>query len=208
MLRTFLVCIGPGPGVASALDSYVLVKGMMTGKTMNRLYWITGLAGAGKTTIARALVDVLHSQSVSAVLLDGDELREAFAMTDLHSPEDRLRLANCYARLGRLLHVQGLNVVCATISPFPEVRQWLRANVPGYVEVYVRVSTTTLNQRDKKGLFSGADRRDIANVVGRDIPFVVPAAPDVVIDNEPGTSIDKHVQRILHCEVNPLCYSA
>ena len=107
---------------------------------MNRLFWITGLSGAGKTTIARALVGAMRDRQEPVVLLDGDELREAFSMTDCHEPADRLRLATCYARLAKLVTSQGINVVCATISPFPEVRQWLREHVPGYVEVFVRVS--------------------------------------------------------------------
>lgn len=166
---------------------------------MNRLFWVTGLAGAGKTTIAKALVESLRDRKSTAVLLDGDELREALAMTDRHGPTDRLHLARCYARLGRLLHSQGMNVVCATISPFPEVRQWLRHNVLGYIEVYIRASQATLMNRDQKGLYSGSARPGIINLVGHDIPFAEPVSPDCVIDNEPGTSVAEHVQAILRC---------
>ena len=166
---------------------------------MNRLFWITGLAGAGKTTIARALVESLKDRNSTAVLLDGDELREALSMTDCHGPADRLHLTTCYARLGRLLHSQGMNVVCATISPFPKVRQWLRDSVPGYIEIYVRASQVTLINRDQKGLYSSSDRPGIINLVGHDIPFEEPVSPDCVIDNEPGTLVADHVQSILHC---------
>lgn len=175
---------------------------------MNRLFWITGLAGAGKTTIARALVESLRDRQSAVVLLDGDELREVLSMTDCHGPADRLHLAKCYARLGRLLHSQGVNVVCATISPFPAVRHWLRNNVQGYIEVFIRASQDTLRNRDQKGLYSSSDRPGIINLVGHDIPFVEPVSPDCLIDNEPGTFVADHVQSILHCLGRSKCYSA
>ena len=165
---------------------------------MTRLFWITGLAGAGKTTLARALVGSIRNRHQPIVLLDGDELREAFSMTNHHELADRLRLANSYARIARLIHSQGISVVCATISPFPEVRQWLRDHVPGYVEIFVRVSRNTLTDRDQKGLYSSAATKGRVNLVGLDIPFLEPATPDVVIDNEPGTNMADHVRAIDH----------
>lgn len=175
---------------------------------MNRLFWVTGLAGAGKTTIAQALVARLREQACPTVLLDGDELREALGRTGQHAPADRLQLAQVYARLGRMFYMQGLNVVCATISPFPEVRQWLRDSIPGYVEIYVRVSPATLLQRDKKGLYSRAASGDQTNLVGQDIPFEEPRFPDLCIDNEPGTQVADHVAEILRMSSKPLRQSA
>jgi adenylylsulfate kinase len=175
---------------------------------MNRLYWITGLAGAGKTTVARALTAELRSRGEPVVLLDGDELREALGRTGSHSPADRLELATSYARLGRLFYAQGLNVVCATISPFPQVRQSLRESTPGYVEVYVRVSRATLMARDQKGLYSRAAAGNQPYLVGQDIPFVEPLSPDVCIDNEPGTLVSDHVTAILNLHYSPLRRSA
>lgn len=159
-----------------------------------RFFWLTGLAGAGKSTIAKELRDILIARGESVVLLDGDELREALQMTGRYSLEDREWLAWTYARLGSLIASQGLDVICATISPFPGVRVWLRKNVSGYVEVHVRTTTETVFQRDQKALYSRSSRGEIKNVVGHDIPFVAPESPEVVIDNEPGSSPAKHAQ--------------
>jgi cytidine diphosphoramidate kinase len=164
---------------------------------MSELFWITGLAGAGKTTIAKGLVKTLREGNVPVVLLDGDELRQVLSMTDQHDCDTRLKLANVYARLSALFCSQGVTTVCATISPFPEVRHWLRENVTGYREVFVRASDTTLIERDQKGLYRGDASLDTQHIVGKKIPFAPPTSPDVIIDNEPGTIISDHVRSIL-----------
>ncbi len=102
------------------------------------MFWITGLPASGKTTIATLLVSRLRGRHSHAVLLDGDVLREVFEHDLGYSLEDRRRCARRYARLGRMLAVQGVHVVTATISLFEDVRRWNRAHLHRYVEVYVR----------------------------------------------------------------------
>jgi adenylylsulfate kinase-like enzyme len=101
-----------------------------------RVIWITGLSGAGKTTLARELVARLREEAVPVVMLDGDELREvlgAEAMTTAsHERAGRLSLAMRYARLCRMLAEQELTVVIATISLFPEVHARNQAILMGY----------------------------------------------------------------------------
>jgi cytidine diphosphoramidate kinase len=153
-----------------------------------KLYWITGLAGAGKSTTARALCTILRERGIPVILFDGDEVREALQMTGRYTSKDREWLANSYAKLGQLVTKQGIHVVCATISPFPTVRAWLRANVAGYVEVYVRATIETVNQRDQKKLYSRSSRAEVSHVVGYDIPFVPPERPDIIVDSDTGFS--------------------
>ena len=80
---------------------------------MGRVYWITGLSGAGKTTIAEALLKAIREAGQSAVFLDGDQLREVFGRREAYQREDRLDLALQYARLCKMLSEQGLTVICA-----------------------------------------------------------------------------------------------
>ncbi len=99
-----------------------------------RVVWITGLSGAGKSTVSEALVERLLQANPKTLFLDGDALREVLAVTAVdgadHGRSQRLDLAMRYARLCRLLASQGFTVVIATISLFREVHAWNRANLP------------------------------------------------------------------------------
>src|SRR3954470_10828609 len=85
--------------------------------------WITGLPGAGKTTIARRIVRMQRRTHADVVLLDGDALRRVLGERG-YGHDVRLRCARRYARLGALLAGQGLHVVVATVSMFAAVRRW------------------------------------------------------------------------------------
>lgn len=146
------------------------------------IIWITGLSGAGKSTLASALVVRMRGVGKSTVLLDGDELRTLFAPTapkDIsHGREMRLALALRYAELCRMLVMQELTVVIATISMFKEIQTWNRINLPGYFEVYLKVPVDELRQRDPKGIYRRFDGGELSDVAGLDLPIDEPLDPD------------------------------
>jgi cytidine diphosphoramidate kinase len=159
--------------------------------------WITGLSGAGKTTIARLLCDRRRREGHPILLLDGDSLRSIFADRDGYGRAERLRLARSYARLCRMVSHQGIDVACATISLFHEIHEWNRANLPRYLEIYLRVSLDLLKSRDDNGLYRRAQEGTAVNVYGIDLVPEEPLAPDMIIDNEESMTIDEVVERIL-----------
>jgi adenylylsulfate kinase len=79
---------------------------------------------------------------------------------------------------------QGLDVVCATVSMFHDVRRWSRAHIPAYREIYLRAPIPLLMQRHPKGLYSAAVAGRIRNVPGVDQDFEAPEAPDLIIDDD------------------------
>jgi adenylylsulfate kinase len=152
--------------------------------------WITGLPGAGKTTVADEVAALLRAKSAAVVQVDGDVVREVMGNDLGYTPNDRLENAWRISRLCRMLSGQGLQVVCATVSLFSEIHDWNRANLTRYVEVYLRASGGTLAAR--KGHLRGA-----ANVVGVDQPFDAPQSPDLLIDNEGKESPRELAERIV-----------
>jgi len=157
-------------------------------KMKSNLYWLTGLSGAGKTTIGNILYARLKKIKNNIVYLDGDLLREVFGNNQKYSPDERKNLAMCYSRLCKMLTEQGIDVVIATISMFHEVRKWNRENIENYNEIYIQVPLEVLIARDQKNLYSRALRGEIGHVMGIDVELEEPIAPDVIIKNDGSSS--------------------
>jgi adenylylsulfate kinase-like enzyme len=145
--------------------------------------WIIGLAGAGKTSVGRALHALLQQHGRPIAFLDGDDVREMMDNDLGHTLEDRRRNGRRMSRISRYLDSQGMDVVCATLSQFDEHQRWNRANNSRYFEVFLDVPMSVLEARDQRGLYSGARAGTINNVVGVDMPFPPPKNPDMVFSN-------------------------
>lgn len=146
--------------------------------------WLIGLAGAGKTTIGRALYEQIKSLDSATVFLDGDQVREIMGRDLGHSLEQRRQNGLRVTRLCAYLDRQGINVVCAILSLFEEQQRWNRENYSDYFEVFIDVPMEVLAARDQKGLYSGAKAGRISDVAGFDIPFMPPANPDMIVRND------------------------
>ena len=152
------------------------------------VYWITGLSGAGKSTIGFNFYQRMLSRGVNVVFLDGDELRLIMGGEDGYDTDSRKKLAFRYSRLCKLLSDQGVNVVIATISMFNDVQDWNRMNITNYVEIYIKVPLDILIKRDQKNLYS-SNRK---NVAGYSSQYEKPNNPDVILIND-GSNLPKKV---------------
>ncbi|MBT9544228.1 MAG: adenylyl-sulfate kinase [Candidatus Sericytochromatia bacterium] len=160
------------------------------------VYWITGLAGSGKSTLGRQLFQFVRTQGLAVVYLDGDVLREVFGKTG-YSRTERLDLAWRYSHLSHMLAIQGINVVCATISLFHEVQAWNRQHLPGYAEIVLKPPFEVLLQRNPKQLYSRGLAGEIQNVVGIDIEPEWPLNPELVLEVSPEISAEALFQKCL-----------
>ena len=151
--------------------------------------WITGLPGAGKSTIGARLFAIVRASHPNSVLLDGDVLRRVFEHDLGYTLDERRRCARRYARLSEMLASQGLHVVVATVSMFDDVRQWNRRRLPRYLEVYVR-APLALRRARVPGLYAGSD------VPGIDLAVELPAEAHLVVDNDGTTALDRIVAAI------------
>jgi len=143
------------------------------------VYFFTGLSGAGKTTIGGLFYRRLKATKPNVILLDGDEIRPVFGEDSGYTQTERLRWAGRIFRMARFLAGQGTDVVVCSIAMFEEIRRWNRENIPNYKEIYIKASRGTLIRRNQKGLYTAGE-----NVVGVDLPFDEPKAPDIVIEND------------------------
>lgn len=162
-----------------------------------RLYWITGLAGAGKTTIGTLLYQYLKRQYPNTVIFDGDALRQAFGNDLGYSREERLQCAMRYSRLCKLLVEQDMHVVCCTISMFDEVREWNRAHVNNYLEIYIEVPIRILEERNQKNLYQEVKKGNAKDVVGMDLELQLPKNPDVWLINDGAKTPEEMCRAVL-----------
>lgn len=145
--------------------------------------WIVGLSGSGKTTLSAQVVAEVRQRGRKVVLLDGDQVRELFGNDLGHDLAGRRANADRICRLCGFLDEQGVDVVCAVLSLFPESRTWCRENFSSYFEVFIDAPLDQLIERDTKGIYGRYLRGEIRDVAGLDLDFPRPDAADFVIFN-------------------------
>ncbi|HEX2113189.1 MAG TPA: adenylyl-sulfate kinase [Alphaproteobacteria bacterium] len=148
--------------------------------------WLTGLSGAGKSTIANLVERALSTAGVHTYVLDGDNVRHGLNKDLGFTAEDRVENIRRIAEVAKLFVDAGLIVIVSFISPFRQERRAARALVEDgeFVEIYVSASVETCERRDPKGLYRRARRGEIADFTGVSAPYEPPEAPEIVIDTE------------------------
>ncbi|MDJ0949923.1 MAG: adenylyl-sulfate kinase [Alphaproteobacteria bacterium] len=159
--------------------------------------WITGLSGAGKTTLCQALKALLNPVMPGLVLLDGDDVRAALGPDLGYAEAYRVVQIQRIQRLAKLLADQGLVVLVGALYASPELLAWNREHLRGYFEVYLEADLALVRSRDAKGLYAAAAAGKMADVVGMDIPWVPPAHPDLTLDAGQAEPADALARRIV-----------
>src|SRR5882672_1250764 len=163
--------------------------------------WLTGLSGAGKTTLAALLATELRARSVNTEVLDGDEVRTNLSKGLGFSKEDRDTNIRRIGYVCRLLSRNGVGTVSAAISPYSAVRDEVRRAVEKdgaeFVEVFVKCPIAVLAERDVKGLYKKALAGDLKGFTGVSDPYEEPLAPDVVVETD-RESVEFSIGKIFH----------
>ncbi len=145
--------------------------------------WMTGLSGAGKTTLATALEKEIQKKGYFIKIFDGDIIREGINKDLGFTVEDRIENIRRIAEVTKLFLDTGIIIICSFISPTNEVRD-LAKEIIGedrFVEVFINCPLDVCEQRDVKGLYKKARNGDIKNFTGIDSPYEAPANPDIEV---------------------------
>lgn len=159
--------------------------------------WLTGLSGAGKSTIALALAEVLQKKGVQRLeLLDGDIVRQNLTKGLGFSKEDRDENIRRIGFVAHLLTRNGVIVIVSAISPYREIRQEVSDRIGDFMEVYVNAPLEVCEQRDVKGLYKKARTGEIKQFTGISDPYDSPLSPTVECHTDQ-ESIADSVEKIL-----------
>ncbi len=158
--------------------------------------WLTGLSGAGKTTIAIALAEKLKAHGHRIERLDGDVVRQSLTRDLGFSKEDRDKNIERVTFVAKLLSRNEVGVVASFISPYQETRDYVRQETTNFVEVFVHAPLEVCAERDVKGLYAKAFSGEIPNFTGVSDPYEAPDNADLIV-NTHLESVDESVEKII-----------
>jgi len=163
-----------------------------------QVIWLTGLSGAGKSTIAQALAKALIDKNLQTYILDGDVLRTGLNQDLGFSEADRIENIRRTAHVAKLMVDANLIVIAALISPYARDRQSARAlfKEGQFVEVFISTPVELCIQRDPKGLYAKALRGEIKGFTGIDAPYEVPTEPELTLQTQ-GRTVEELVNQVL-----------
>ena len=162
------------------------------------MLWLTGVPGAGKSTIADALERKLHGMGLHTYVLDGDGVRTGLNKDLGFTPEDRAENIRRIGEVAKLFTDAGVIALTAFISPYRADRDKVRALLqPGeFVEIYTKASVETCEKRDPKGLYKKARAGEIKEFTGISAPYEEPSKPELVLDSD-AKGIDELAQEVV-----------
>jgi len=162
--------------------------------------WLTGLSGAGKTTIAEAVAEQLRATGRDVEVLDGDELRRGLSAGLGFSREDRDIHVRRVGFVAELLARHGIVTLVPVIAPYAATRDEVRAlhdaRATSYLEVHVATPLAECIRRDVKGLYARAAAGELTGMTGVDDPYEEPDKPDLRLDTT-GVDVTAVAQQVL-----------
>lgn len=148
------------------------------------LFWITGLSGSGKTSLAKKIFPTIKKTYGPTIHLDGDSLRKILNLKGF-SYNERLSNTKIYNKLVKFITDQNINVIISLVGLMNAPRNWNKKHIKKYVEIYIKSEVKKIVLKDKKKVY-----KNNSNVVGLSIKPEFPKSPDIIINNKFDKKLD------------------
>tara|TARA_B110000977_G_scaffold197561_1_gene280395 strand:- start:32548 stop:33093 length:546 start_codon:yes stop_codon:yes gene_type:complete len=148
------------------------------------LFWITGLSGSGKTSLAKKILPFIKKKYGASIHLDGDVLRNILDLSG-YSPKERSSNAVKFTKIAKFLTDQGINVVFSIIGLMDKPRLWNRKNIKKYIEIFIKSDVRKIISINKKKVY-----KKKKNIVGVNIKPQFPKNPHIIINNTFDRNLD------------------
>tara|TARA_B100001057_G_scaffold288717_1_gene288823 strand:+ start:488 stop:997 length:510 start_codon:yes stop_codon:yes gene_type:complete len=154
-------------------------------KNKGVLIWITGLSGAGKTSLANQIKKKIKENYGPTLLINGDDLRKIFKLNK-YDKSSRLKYVKQYSELVRFITNQGINVIFTVVGLFDSIRNWNRKNINNYIEIFVKADILQIKKKRKKKIYFKKKQ-----IMGVQIKPEFPKKPDIILINDFKSNIKK-----------------
>lgn len=157
------------------------------------LVWITGLPGAGKSTLSQTLLSKIKKKykKMPIVHMDGDDFRNLMDNDLGYSESERIKNAYRIVRICHYLYLQGLVVICSTVSLYKEIHEWININFSNKYLIFIECDQQLLIDRNQKKLYEKIINKKIKNLIGIDQKYNKPENPDLIIKNNKSMTVFK-----------------
>lgn len=153
------------------------------------IIWITGISGAGKTTIANCLIEKFKKVYPNLINVDGDVVRNLYGSDLGYEEEDRIIQIKRLQKLCQFLESQDQIVIASALYCNPSLMNWNRKNFLDYYEIYLNVKIELVKKRDPKDLYKKYKQGKEKNIVGIDVPWHAPQKSNLIINIDDKTSV-------------------
>ena len=144
------------------------------------LFWITGLSGSGKTTIATAIHSEITELYGPTIMISGDDIRRIFDLKG-YDHDERIKISNKYCKFAKYITDQNINIIFAVVAMFHKTRVWNKKNIKNYVEIYLKSNIKKIIKKNKKKIYI---KKNPGKIIGIDIKPEYPKKPHITILNE------------------------
>lgn len=168
-------------------------------KNRGILFWITGLSGAGKTTISKKIYKQINKEFGKTIIINGDDIRKIFELKGFDY-KDRKKIGLQYSKLFKKITDQNVNIIFAGIVMVKKVRDWNRKNISNYLEIYLKTNIKSIISNKYKKIYLKT-----TNLVGLKIKAEFPKKPDILIYNdfkETTTSIANRLVKLIRKKIS------